>query len=175
MVCASRARPMNFGGTPGSVPDTTTSKPLRSNPMKKLRILAFLWAIFLAAPVFAQTVKVNWKQGNNFSGYKTYAWKITPQEQKSIYVDWVQADVNAQLAAKGMTQAAAGAKPDVYVAYHLTTQEMVDATTTTDGDGFGGWGWGGGGFWGGWGGWGGWGDAGGASFVARKPHEPGPL
>jgi len=43
---------------------------------------------------------VNWKQGNNFSGYKTYAWKITPQEQKSIYVDWVQADVNAQLAAK---------------------------------------------------------------------------
>ena len=90
--------------------------------MKNLRILAFLCAIFLAAPVFAQTVKVNWKQGNNFSGYKTYAWKITPQEQKSIYVDWVQADVNAQLAAKGLTLAAAGAKPDVYVAYHLTTQ-----------------------------------------------------
>jgi len=105
--------------------------------MKNLRILAFLCAIFLATPVFAQTVKVNWKQGNNFSGYKTYAWKITPQEQKSIYVDWVQADVNAQLAAKGLTLAAAGAKPDVYVAYHLTTQEMIDATTTTDGDGFG--------------------------------------
>ena len=140
--------------------------------MKNLRILAFLCAIFLAAPVFAQTVKVNWKQGNNFSGYKTYAWKITPQEQKSIYVDWVQADVNAQLAAKGMTQAAAGAKPDIYVAYHLTTQEMIDATTTTDGDGFGGWGWGGGGFWGGWGGWGGWGVGGGFPDVATTYESP---
>jgi len=77
--------------------------------MKNLRILAFLCAIFLAAPVFAQTIKVNWKQGASFSSYKTYGWKITPQESKSIYVNWVQADVNAQLAAKGLTLAAAGA------------------------------------------------------------------
>jgi uncharacterized protein DUF4136 len=139
--------------------------------MKTLRLMAFLCAIFLAAPVFAQTVKVNWKQGNNFSGYKTYAWKITPQEQKSIYVTWVQADVNAQLASKGLTLAAAGAKPDLYVAYHNSTQEMVDATTTTDSDGFGGWGWGGG-PWGIYGGWGGWGGGFGLPEMATTTESP---
>ena len=139
--------------------------------MKNLRILAFFCAIFLAAPVFAQSIKVNWKQGASFSGYKTYAWKITPQEAKSIYVSWVQADVNAQLAAKGLALAAAGAKPDLYVAYHLTTQEMIDATTTTDGDGFGGWGWGVG-PWGAWGGWGGWGIGAGFPDEAVTTESP---
>jgi hypothetical protein len=138
--------------------------------MKILRIMAFLSAIFLSAPVFAQTVKVNWKQGANFTAYKTYAWKITPTQTKSIYVDWVQADVNAQLAAKGFTQATGDQKPDIYVAYHLTTQEMVDATTTTDA-GFGGWGWGGG-PWGVYGGWGGWGGGFGLPDMATTTEEP---
>jgi hypothetical protein len=138
--------------------------------MKHLRMLALFCAVLLAAPVFAQTIKVNWKQGANFSAYKTYAWKITPTQRKSIYLDWVQADVNAQLAAKGFTQAANGQKPDIYVAYHLATQEMLDATTTTD-DGFGGWGWGGG-PWGIYGGWGGWGAGAGLPEMATTTEEP---
>jgi hypothetical protein len=52
--------------------------------MKNLRLVALLCAIFLAAPAFAQTIKVNWKQGANFSGYKTYAWKITPPSVSAI-------------------------------------------------------------------------------------------
>jgi Domain of unknown function (DUF4136) len=122
--------------------------------MKNLRFLALFCAVLFAVPAFAQTVKVNWKQSAPFSAYKTYAWKITPAQSKSIYADWAKADIDAQLAAKGLTLASGSQKPDLYVAYHIATQEMLDATTTIDG--FGGWGWGGGpwGFYGGWGGWG---------------------
>ncbi len=138
--------------------------------MKNIRGLLLLCAMLAASPAFAQTVKVNWKQGASFSSYKTYAWKITPAQAKSIQVAWVQADVDAQMAAKGFTLATGSQKPDVYVGYHIVTQEMLDATTTADGFG---WGWGGGpwGMWGGWGGWGGWGVEGGPE-IATTTTEP---
>jgi hypothetical protein len=41
--------------------------------------------------------------------------------------------VEQQLAAKGIHKAAAGQKPDVFVAYHLQTQESPDSQTTLDG------------------------------------------
>jgi hypothetical protein len=133
----------------------------------KLRFLALFCAVIFAVPAFAQTIKVNWKQSATFSAYKTYAWKITPTQSKSIYADWVKTDVDAQLSAKGLTLASGSQKPDIYVAYHIATQEMLDATTTTDG--FGGWGWGGG-PWGIYGGWGGWGL--GAPDIATTTEEP---
>jgi len=136
--------------------------------MKNLRGLILFCAVLLASPTFAQTIKVNWKQTAPFSSYKTYAWKITPTQAASIYADWVKTDVDAQMASKGFTLASGSQKPDVYVAYHLATQEMLDATTTTDG--FGGWGWGGG-PWGIYGGWGGWGlDAG--PDIATTTEQP---
>lgn len=138
--------------------------------MKNLRTFALLCAVLFAIPAFAQTVKVNWKQGAPFSSYKTYSWKISPAQSKSIYVGWVKADVDAQLAAKGLTLATGNQKPDMYVAYHIATQEMLDATTTTD-DGFGGWGWGGG-PWGIYGGWGGWGIGAGVPDIATTTEEP---
>jgi hypothetical protein len=138
--------------------------------VKNLRTFALLCAVLFAIPAFAQTVKVNWKQGAPFSSYKTYSWKISPAQSKSIYVGWVKADVDAQLAAKGLTLATGNQKPDMYVAYHIATQEMLDATTTTD-DGFGGWGWGGG-PWGIYGGWGGWGIGAGVPDIATTTEEP---
>ena len=135
--------------------------------MKHIRTIALFCAVLFAFPAFAQTVKVNWKQGASFSSYKTYAWKITPTQSKSIYLQWVQADVNAQLAAKGLTLATGNQKPDIYVAYKIANQEMLDATTTDDG--FSGWGWGGG-PWGVYGGWGGWGM--GMPDIATTTEEP---
>src|SRR5271156_5306280 len=100
--------------------------------MKNLRILAFFCAIFLAAPVFAQSIKVNWKQGASFSGYKTYAWKITPQEAKSIYVRWGGGAVTPALAAEGWCLGAGGAKAGLFGALPVAREEMIDATTPTD-------------------------------------------
>jgi hypothetical protein len=126
--------------------------------MKSTRVLTLLCAILMASPAFAQTVKVNWNQAAPFSDYKTYAWKVGTSQANSIYASWVKPDVDRQLSAKGLTLASGDQKPDVYVTYHLQTQEVLDAVTTDDGFGPG-WGWGGGPgvLWVGWGGWGGWG------------------
>ena len=99
----------------------------------------------------AQTVRVNWKTNTDFSTYKTFAWRISPKERKSFYLSWVRSDVDKTLAAKGMRRVPESQKPDMIVVYHFVTQEVMDATTTTDGFGFGDGGWG---YMGGWGGWG---------------------
>ena len=111
--------------------------------MKNTRVLTLLCAILIASPAFAQTVKVNWNQSAPFSDYKTYAWKVGTSQANSIYASWVKPDVDRQLSAKGLTLASGNQKPDVYVTYHLQTQEVLDAVTTDDGFGPG-WGWGGG-------------------------------
>lgn len=140
--------------------------------MKNVRVLALLCAVLMASPAFAQTVKVNWNQAAPFSDYKTYAWKTGTSQANSFYAGWVKPDVDAQLAAKGLALAPANQKPDIYVTFHIQTQEVTDAITTDDGFGPG-WGWGGGpwGVWGGWGGWGGW-EGGDFSDTAITTEEP---
>src|SRR5271155_4927146 len=144
--------------------------------MKNMRVLTLLCAILIATPAFAQTVKVNWNQAAPFSDYKTYAWKLGTSQANSIYASWVKPDVDAQLAAKGLALASGNQTPDIYVTFHLQTQEVMDAVTTDDGFGPG-WGWGGG-SWGGWGGWGGCGGGGGGwgggpySDTAVTTQEP---
>jgi hypothetical protein len=140
--------------------------------MKNVPVLTLLCAVLMASPAFAQTVKVNWNQVAPFSDYKTYAWKTGTSQANSFYAGWVKPDVDAQLAAKGLTLASANQKPDIYVTFHIQTQEVSDAITTEDGFGPG-WGWGGGpwGVWGGWGGWGGW-EGGDFSDTAITTEEP---
>jgi|HubBroStandDraft_6_1064221.scaffolds.fasta_scaffold419289_1 hypothetical protein len=143
--------------------------------MKNLRALTLLCAVLFTSSAFAQTIKVNWSQSAPFSTYKTYAWKVGPTQSNSFYAPWVKSNVDIQLAAKGFTQAAAGQTPDVYVTFHIQTQEVVDATTTDDGFGPG-WGWGGG-RWGVYGGWGGWGLDGGldTAITTEQPRTMGIL
>lgn len=123
--------------------------------MKITRHLILLCAVLMASSAFAQTVKVNWDQSASFSAFKTYVWKVGTKQAGSFYAPWVKSNVDAQLAAKGLTLATGNQKADVYVTFHVQTQEETDSTTTEDGIGPG-WGWGGG-PWGTFGGWGGWG------------------
>jgi hypothetical protein len=140
--------------------------------MKNVGVLILLCAVLTATPAFAQTIKVNWNQAAPFSDYKTYAWKTGTSQANSFYAGWVKPDVDAQLAAKGLSLASGNQKPDIYVTFHLQTQEVLDAVTTDDGFGPG-WGWGGGpwGVWGGWGGWGGW-EGGDFSDTAITTQQP---
>jgi len=146
--------------------------------MKSLRILASLCVMLMASPLFAQTIKVNWSQTAQFSSYKTYAWKIGPSQANSFYTNWIKADVDARLSEKGLTLASGKQVPDLYVTFHIQTQELLDATTTDDGFGPG-WGWGGGrwGVYGGWGGWGGWdgGDFDDTAITTEQPRTMGIL
>jgi hypothetical protein len=140
--------------------------------MKILRGLSLLCLFLCISPLHAQTVKVNWRTGAPFASYKTYAWQDSKNPGLAFYGQWVQADVLAELSAKGLTPAA-GQTPDLLVTYHIQGQEMIDATSNTDSEGFGmGPGpWGGG--WGWYGGWGGWGpfNEDSTTFTSEHPRE----
>ena len=127
--------------------------------MKKLRIALTLGLLLAGSGALAQTVKVNWQIDAPFSDYRTYAWKASQNEGGEFYHQWVEKDVDSVLSGKGLRSETAGQGPDLYVYYHVMTQEVIDSTTTDDGFGWGG------GRWGRWGGWGGWG---GPDFVETE-------
>jgi hypothetical protein len=76
-------------------------------------------------------------------------------------------DVDAVLAKKGFRRVSVNQKPDLYIYYHIVTQEVMDSTTMDDGFGWGGGPWG---TWGGWGGWGMWGGLG--PDIAQTTVQP---
>jgi uncharacterized protein DUF4136 len=98
-----------------------------------LTAMSFLLLITTTAP--AQTVKVNWQKNAPFADYRTYTWKADQSDTNSFYEQWIKPDVDAQLAAKHLSKVTADQKPDLMVVYHLKTQELMDATTTSDGFG----------------------------------------
>jgi hypothetical protein len=119
--------------------------------MRKLPLGVTLCSLLAASGALAQTVKVNWQTDAPFADYRTYTWKDSKNKGSSFYQQWVEKDVDAVLAEKGLSKVTADGHPDLYVYYHMLTQEVMDSTTTDDGFGWGG------GRWGRWGGWGGWG------------------
>ncbi len=128
--------------------------------------LAGCFLVF-ASNALAQTVKVNWQMNAPFADYRTYAWQASKNEGAHFYQQWVEMDVDAELAQKGLRRVKADQNPDVYLYYHVVTQEVMDSTTTDDGFGWGGGPWG---FWGGWGGWGLWGGLG--PDIAQTEAQP---
>jgi Domain of unknown function (DUF4136) len=142
--------------------------------MIKYKITTLVYLFIFALPLYAQTVKVNWRNGAPFATYKTFAWQDSKNPGPPFYGSWVKADVVAEMASKGLAPVAAGQTPDLVVTYHIQGQELIDTTSNTDADGFG---WGGGGWGGGWGwsgGWGGWGgpiDEDSTTFTSEHPHD----
>ena len=119
--------------------------------MKSFRGVFIVCLLLCAMPLCAQNVKVNWQTGAPFASYKTFSWQDPKTQTVPFYGPWVKADTIAELQAKGLTPVAAGQKADLIVTYHMQGQELVDATSTTDGFGIGAGPWGGGWGWGGWG------------------------
>jgi Domain of unknown function (DUF4136) len=107
--------------------------------MKKLHIALTFGSLLLAGGALAQTVKVNWQTDAPFADYRTYAWKESKNEGGQFYKQWVEKDVDTVLSEKGLRR---GENPDLYVYYHVVTQEVIDSTTTDDGFGWGGGRWG---------------------------------
>jgi hypothetical protein len=92
-------------------------------------------------------VKVNWNAKTQFAKYKTYSWKASANPGNPLFAQWVQPDVDDQLAARGIQILYPGQNPDLYLIYSIHTLETEDATTTMEGYGWGD------GPWTGWGGW----------------------
>lgn len=136
--------------------------------MRKTRIGCLILFLAIAAGgALGQTVKVNWRIHAPFADYRTYAWRTSKNEGAHFYKQWVHADVDAVLAKKGLRQVSVSQNPDLYIYYHIVTQEVMDSTTMDDGFGWGGGPWG---MMGGWGGWGMWGGMG--PDIAQTTAQP---
>jgi hypothetical protein len=102
---------------------------------------------FCFAMAGAQDIRYNFKQGTDFTKYKTYKWVQIPNVQypNQILDSQIKDAIEAQLALKGLTKTEDN--PDLYLTYQAAVnQEKQWNSYSTGGDM---WGWG---RWGGWGG-----------------------
>ena len=125
--------------------------------MKSTRGFVFTLGLLLALPA-AASVSVDFDEDNDFSGYKTYSWVDgTPAKNDLSHKRIVEA-IEAQLAAKGLTQTEG--KADVYVAYHGAVDAQQRLNVSNYGYGT----------WGGYRGYRGWGVSGSTSVTSYDVH-----
>jgi Domain of unknown function (DUF4136) len=108
-------------------------------------------ALVMCSVTCAQDVRTNYMPATDFAKYHTYAWvdevKGVPQvggQADQILDAQVKQAVDSQMAAKGFTKVADGAKPELLLGYQLAIDRERQINGFANG-------------WGGWGGWGPWG------------------
>lgn len=108
--------------------------------MKHLVLIAAA-ILALAGCASTPTVHTDADPAANFGGYRTYTWLSKPEQQgiSPLASQRIVEYVNAQLAAKGWTEAADG---DVAVVAHVATEQQQSLDTMYSGPVYGGWGWG---------------------------------
>ena len=100
-------------------------------------IVLIALALFLPIASFAQQVKTDYDRAANFSQYKTYSWEKV-QTADPLWVDRIEAAVNAALAAKGWTPVKSGG--DISIIAMEINRDHQTLNTYYDDFG-GGWGW----------------------------------
>ncbi len=116
---------------------------------------ALVLALVVCSVTRGQDVRTNYMPGTDFSKYHTYAWvgevKGIPRvggQPDQILDTQVKQAVDSQMAAKGLTKAVDGDKPDLLLGYQLAIDQEKQINGFANGwggYGFGGWGpWGGG-------------------------------
>jgi hypothetical protein len=115
--------------------------------MKKALGLIFVLAL-ASAPAMAQKVNIDYAHDFDFAEVKTFQYVNTEESNSKdqLMADRIQGAIVMELKEGGLQQVEAD--PDLYVTYHVTTQENTSYSTTSVG--YGGYG----GHYGGWGGWG---------------------
>jgi len=110
--------------------------------MRISRISLGLALMMMVANItFAQKVTTDYNKSADFAPYKTFMWIKEPKTTNPLLRQRVIDDVNAALAAKGLTLVTSGA--DLCIAAHAATKQERTLNTFYNGFG-GGWRWGGG-------------------------------
>jgi hypothetical protein len=115
--------------------------------MKKALGLIFVVAL-LATPAMAQKVTVDYAHDFDFSGVKTFQYVDTKDSnsKNELMAGRIEELIKKELREGGLTEVQED--PDLFVTYHVTTEELSSFNTTNVGyGGYGGYGMG----WGGWG------------------------
>ena len=113
--------------------------------MKKALGLVFVLAL-VATPALAQKVTVDYAHDFDFSGMKTFQYVDTRESnsKNELMAGRIEELIKKELREGGLTEVQEN--PDVFVTYHVTTEEMSSFNTTSMGyGGYGGYGagWGG--------------------------------
>ena len=110
--------------------------------MKKMMILMIALAI-VAAPSIAQKITIDYAHDFDFEQVKTFTYVDTPDSNtgNDLADNRIKDKMIASLTSGGLKQADSGG--DIYVTFHVTTED--NTVFTTDNYGYGGWGrgWGG--------------------------------
>ena len=124
-----------------------------------------------ATPAMAQKVNIDYAHDFDFSGPETFEYVNTEESNASnpMMADRIESMIKAKLKAGGATEVTEN--PDLYITYHVTTEQQTSYTTTSFGYG----GYGGG--WGGYGryGYGGYGGSMGSSTTTARNYTVGTL
>ena len=129
--------------------------------MKKTMGLVFVLAL-AASPAMAQKVTVDYAHDFDFSGVKTFQYVDTKDSnaKNELMAGRIEEMIKKELREGGLTEVQEN--PDIFVTYHVTTEEMSSFNTT--GVGYGGYG----GYGPGWGGYGRYGYGYGAGGMATS-------
>jgi len=132
--------------------------------MKKALGLVFVLAL-AATPALAQKVTVDYAHDFDFSGVKTFQYVDTRESnsKNELMAGRIVEMIKKELREGGLTEVQEN--PDLYVTYHVTTEEMSSFNTT--GMGYGGYG----GYGPGWGGYGGYGYGGYGGMASTTTYE----
>ncbi len=132
--------------------------------MKKALGLVFVLAL-AATPAMAQKVTVDYAHDFDFSGVKTFQYVDTKDSnsKNELMAGRIVEMIKKELREGGLTEVQEN--PDLYVTYHVTTEELSSFNTTSMG--YGGYG----GYGPGWGGYGGYGYGGMGGMASSTTYE----
>ena len=103
--------------------------------MKKVIGLVFVAAL-MATPAMAQKVTIDYAHDFDFKSVKTFQYVDTPETnaKSELMADRIASMIKKELTEGGLTEVTEN--PDIYVTYHIATQDRHSFTTT--GFGYGG-------------------------------------
>ena len=97
----------------------TTRSPNEEEHLRIATLIGTMGLALLGRTASAQDVTYDYDKGTDFSGIKTYAWVGGTNLNDELNHERIVGAVNAQLAAKGLTQVDSSKSPDVLVVYRV--------------------------------------------------------
>jgi len=94
------------------------------------RVLALVGLLAVTA-VFAAEISIDADRTLDFSTFKTYAWKANDKASDPLVDQAIVADIEEQLAAKGLKKVEG--QPDLFVQYHVILQKEAKLTDWDEG------------------------------------------
>ena len=99
--------------------------------MRKTRMFLILGLALAAVAALAAEISIDADRTVDFSAFKTYAWKANDKASDPLVDQAIVADIEEQLAAKGLKKVEG--PPDLFVQYHVILQKEAKLTDWDEG------------------------------------------